>query len=486
MVSFLVIGGHYVSADVVSLQSNFVAGEANVIDHLNNDRIGLTNGVNNIRGVFSGSVQSSGQIKADTVGEENMADNANPRLRTAEGAWCNDFTYSGLLPTTTSGTLVGTIPAGTAYPSGYRVVKTGGTAHTFTASKWTWVDMDTLGSFTYLEQAIGTIAPSVTANSMRLCRVSTDTTQIAAVQDLRVTNCSTGPLSNFADVSGESTLSDLFSYGNGGYQSGLSFQQYDNTNITVNPGSMYINGYYRTLAAAKQVPITVNGNSLTGVDGLDAGAVGASTLYYVYATADISGTKPPIVLYSTSLTPAGPTNYRRIGEVTTDVASTFASKDTTSISYVGKIRQIKTYKTGAAATGTTVIPFDNTIPQNTEGDEYMTLAITPTSANSRLRVEATMYATYSISQYGTMALFRDSGADAIAVAAEEMLDPAAPTQLHVFHLSTIVDAGSTTRTTFKIRAGGGAAGTFSFNCERGSQLYNRALASNITITEFEA
>ena len=45
--------------------------------------------------------------------------------------------------------------------------------------------------------------------------------------------------------------------------------------------------------------------------------------------------------------------------------------------------QTVSYQTGAVATGTTIIPFDDTIPQITEGNEFMTLAITPRSATSQ-------------------------------------------------------------------------------------------------------
>ena len=48
----------------------------------------------------------------------------------------------------------------------------------------------------------------------------------------------------------------------------------------------------------------------------------------------------------------------------------------------GQVLQVVNYQTGALASGTTTMPTDNTIPQNTEGTEFMTLAITPRSASS--------------------------------------------------------------------------------------------------------
>ncbi|BCU95174.1 MAG: hypothetical protein CM15mV8_0180 [Caudoviricetes sp.] len=42
----------------------------------------------------------------------------------------------------------------------------------------------------------------------------------------------------------------------------------------------------------------------------------------------------------------------------------------------GKLLQQVHTQTGAVNTGTTIFPEDDSIPQNTEGDEYMTLSIT--------------------------------------------------------------------------------------------------------------
>ena len=43
-------------------------------------------------------------------------------------------------------------------------------------------------------------------------------------------------------------------------------------------------------------------------------------------------------------------------------------------------------QSGAVQTGTTTIPYDDTIPQNTEGTEFFTQAITPTSATNKLLI----------------------------------------------------------------------------------------------------
>jgi hypothetical protein len=80
----------------------------------------------------------------------------------------------------------------------------------------------------------------------------------------------------------------------------------------------------------------------------------------------------------------------------------------------GKVLQVVNYQTGTMATGTTVLPFDDTIPQNTEGTEFMTLAITPTSATSRLKIDVVWMGSHTIINYFTVALFVGTTANALA------------------------------------------------------------------------
>src|SRR5574341_1372572 len=61
----------------------------------------------------------------------------------------------------------------------------------------------------------------------------------------------------------------------------------------------------------------------------------------------------------------------------------------------GDVLQVRRTQTGAVATGTTVAVHDDSIPQNTEGDQYMSQAITPTSAINRLMIESLAYTAHS-------------------------------------------------------------------------------------------
>ena len=146
----------------------------------------------------------------------------------------------------------------------------------------------------------------------------------------------------------------------------------------------------------------------------------------------------------------------------------------------GAIKQVNT-QTGAVATGTTTIPFDDTIPQNTEGTEFMTLAITPTSATNILFIQVDAICSYSIPNSMTAALFQDSTADALAVASEYQSTSTGITTISFNHTMT---AGTTSSTTFKVRIGGETAGTLTFNGISAGRKMGGVYASSITITEY--
>lgn len=116
------------------------------------------------------------------------------------------------------------------------------------------------------------------------------------------------------------------------------------------------------------------------------------------------------------------------------------------------VGQIVSTATGAVASGTTPIPYDDTIPQNTEGDQYMSLAITPKSASSKLIIDVLAYFTNNGPAGNNLigALFQDSVANALVASQAGFAGAQAPTQFRLRHVMT---AGTTSSTTFKFRAG---------------------------------
>jgi hypothetical protein len=139
-------------------------------------------------------------------------------------------------------------------------------------------------------------------------------------------------------------------------------------------------------------------------------------------------------------------------------------------------------ETGAVATGTTIIPGDDTIPQITEGDQYMTLAITPRSATSRLVIQVVFIGSHSSGSTAfTAALFQDTTANALAAA---RVDQSGAAFMNTIAFTHAMVSGTTSSTTFRIRAGSQAAGTTTFNGSGGLRIYGGAMASSIIITEY--
>jgi hypothetical protein len=143
--------------------------------------------------------------------------------------------------------------------------------------------------------------------------------------------------------------------------------------------------------------------------------------------------------------------------------------------------QIINVPNGNLATGTTTIPFDDTIPQNTEGNEYMTCAITPTNASSTLEIDVLWCGGSSVANYMAVCLFQDSTANALAVSWNDTFQANSPASITIKYLMT---AGTTSATTFKVRAGGITAGTTTFNGLTGSRYFGGVMASRITIKEY--
>lgn len=151
-------------------------------------------------------------------------------------------------------------------------------------------------------------------------------------------------------------------------------------------------------------------------------------------------------------------------------------------SRVGEVVQVVNFQTGAVATGTTSIPHDDTIPQNTEGDEYMTLAITPKSASNKLIIDVIFQGTMTANGPVTVALFQDSTANALAAVAQH---PGSASIVQSIALRHNMTAGTTSATTFKVRAGAAGAATTTFNGASGGRKFGGVSASSITITEIK-
>lgn len=141
------------------------------------------------------------------------------------------------------------------------------------------------------------------------------------------------------------------------------------------------------------------------------------------------------------------------------------------------------FDTGAVATGTTVIPGDNTIPQNTEGDQYLTVSITQLSNLNFHETEVQLLANGSVNNASVAgALFKNSVADAVKTtnAATRETNPTTDP----LTCSYFAQAGTTSPTVYNFRAGLGTAGTTTVNGSGGAGAFGSTYDSHITVKEY--
>lgn len=128
-----------------------------------------------------------------------------------------------------------------------------------------------------------------------------------------------------------------------------------------------------------------------------------------------------------------------------------------TISSQGILQEVRS-STSAVVTCNTVIPWDDSIPVNTEGDEVLTVTITPKSATSILKIEfngtcgtvAQCHWAYSV------ALFQDDNVNALS--ASNIGWNTTGIQDGMISLNHYMTSGTTSATTFKIRVGPRLAG----------------------------
>lgn len=128
---------------------------------------------------------------------------------------------------------------------------------------------------------------------------------------------------------------------------------------------------------------------------------------------------------------------------------------------------------------TTAIPNDDTIPQNTEGKEALTVTITPTSTSNKIRITGTVHVARSTGNGIYVALFRDSGADAIAVFA---VQSGAVTGMTTIPIDFTEVAPSTSAITYKIRYGS-PSGTTCLNGSSTTRWFGGTAITTLTAQE---
>jgi len=179
------------------------------------------------------------------------------------------------------------------------------------------------------------------------------------------------------------------------------------TSGTIGVPNLSVNSYGQVVSATEAI--------------VSAGILVRTSTTATYAARSVTG------LIGVSVTnPDGAAGDIVVGLCATGVASgTIGNPLSFDVNSTGQILAVvsaaspRTYElafsaTNAVTTCTVAIPYDNTIPQITEGNQIFSVTVTPQSASSFIRVRATL--NISCDDNSTMALFKDSGVNAVAVA----------------------------------------------------------------------
>lgn len=207
------------------------------------------------------------------------------------------------------------------------------------------------------------------------------------------------------------------------------------------------------------------------------GGLGAADSAQVFYTGTAVTSKPYVILgyvsYESGLTTAG----------SWDAAPTRAQLFGSGVPLPGAVVQsvITSNSTLAADLGT--IARDNSKPQDSEGFELMTRAITPTMASNILEVEAQAFLSSATSNsILIMAVFNGLTSDALATVSHGI---ATGTHEAVLRVEFATLSGSTSSITFKTRAGAntGSGAQTTFNGVSAGNLYNGTTNSFMRVTE---
>lgn len=443
----------------------FISGNDVTIPRLETQR-------STLQTVINGSIEGGGQnIRQGSITSYDLATAINPVTFRNEAF--NDWTYSGMLAPT-SASLSSTTTAGISYVNGVRV-ETSATAHSYTASKDTYVYINAGGFFEYQEVANGASAPSTPANDLLLFKAVTSGTAVTSVTDLRTLSIAiTANSSNFA-----------LDYRN------QAFVSLDSTSaVHVEPGQIAIGeANYTNIADTSSRNVATAGNWIEG------SAPNIKNLkFYVYAYNnsgsgyDFKYSSADPVYSDTDTNTAGTlryytsggTTYRALAWISADTSSTLQGsamgqiKDTSTSNSVTLTRQDTT-------TGAATIPWDNTPPLITEGNEYFAVPFRITNPNHKVRIDYSVNFANGGSSLFTVALFKDSGA--CFYAQPQQITNADRSNNYTRTLYTTLP--NTNLVVFRLRAGTDTAGTTTLNGEGGAALDGGVMGSTFTVTEVE-
>lgn len=235
-----------------------------------------------------------------------------------------------------------------------------------------------------------------------------------------------------------------------------------------------------TTALTKQLDATfVAGNNQGG---LDTGTKANSTWYQIFAISN-NTTYAVDYLFSTSRTsptiPSGWTKRRWLGAIRTNSSGNI---DQNYFARRTPYGQIVSFIETNVVTGAGAIPYDDTIPQNNEGAQYMELAINPILASSKLLINVIWSGSVNGAYDNTLALFKDSIVNALKACQWNTNGINVSRNVPLFACE---NSGSTSLQTFKVRAGATSSISLAMNgiSNSSARLYGGVASSSIVIQE---
>lgn len=243
--------------------------------------------------------------------------------------------------------------------------------------------------------------------------------------------------------------------------------------VGFNDGGTFRLGAINCLSGTSVYPLR---NETLASSTAEGGAGAADSSQVIYTGTAVSNKALRILAYaewSSGLTTAG----------TWDAVPTKIQLFGTGVSLPGESVQQVTSIVTSSTSGTGTFTLNTTIPTNTNGNQFLSQAITPISAANVLVIDSQSFVALSISSATVItSLFQDSVSNALATAWQTYPTAAVLTSTSI-HFEMI--AGTTSQTTIKSRSGGSAAGTTYLNRNAATIFFTGNVPSYLRIEEIQ-
>lgn len=456
---FITTNAHAVLLDVPP----FISVNDVTIAHLEELRADTAN-------VLNGLVEGGGiNIKAGSLNTQDFADAVS--IVTFRDEAFNDFTFSGMLPSTDSD-LSSDISAGISYVEGFRISKNA-ESRTYTASKDNYVYIHKDGYYVVSEVANGASAPSTPANTLLLAKVVTSGTAVTSVSDLRTTSIQINvTTSNFPQD----------------FRNQAYISRDTSTTMHVEAGAISIGtSIYTRTSDTSSKTITTSSNWIEG----SAPNLTTGQLAFVYAyndsgtTWDFKFSSADPVYSDTSSNSGGALKYYTTGGVwyralgwayfSADAVQPYAFSDFTDTTTRNKV----TYMDATFRALSSQIPLDNTTPTTSEGTEIGRILFRPSHPNAKIKIMGSINVGPNTADTMVGTLFLNSEARPLNARACNL----GASDSSVLTVNADYVPGTTSLMTLKWRVGRAAGGAWDYNGQDGSALFNTGNYSIFTVEE---